>query len=532
MTAAPTPHVRVEALTSKAWPFEEARKVLARVERQGGVEQVIFETGFGPSGPPHIGTFGEVARTSMVRHAFSVLSDIPTKLICFSDDMDGMRKVPGGVPNQELLAQHLERSLTSVPDPWGEHESFGHHNNARLKAFLDRFGFEYEFLSATACYKSGRFNDALRRVLEVYDDVMDIVLPTLGEERRQTYSPFLPVEPESERVLQVPVIDRDPVRGTILYRDEMGREVETSVMNGHCKMQWKADWAMRWFALGVDYEMSGKDLYESVKISSRIVKAMGGKVPEGFNYELFLDEKGARISKTKGNESIRVDDWLRYAPNESLGYYMFQKPKQAKRLYFDVIPKAVDEYITFLAKYPEQDVKERLGNPVWHIHNGEPPAEQIPVSFNLLLNLVSASNAQDREILWGFINRYDPDASAERHPMLDQLVGYAINYYHDFVEPAKTFRAATDMERAALEDLKTRLSALVGSDADGTAIQSEVYAVGKAHEFEPLRAWFSTLYETLLGQTQGPRFGSFAAIYGIEETIALIDKALSGELAN
>ncbi len=525
------PRVRDEALSSKAWPFEEARKLLERLERKGGAEQVIFETGYGPSGPPHIGTFGEVARTSMVRHAFATISDVPTKLVCFSDDMDGMRKVPGGVPNPDMLAQHLERSLTSVPDPWGEHESFGHHNNARLRAFLDQFGFEYEFLSATECYKAGRFNDALRRVLEVYDDVMGIVLPTLGDERRATYSPFLPVEPESGRVLQVSVVGHDATRGTILYRDKAGNEVETSVFDGQCKMQWKADWAMRWYALGIDYEMSGKDLYESVKISSRIVKAMGGVPPEGFNYELFLDEKGAKISKTKGNESITVDAWLRYAPNESLGYYMFQKPKQAKRLYFDVIPKAVDEYIAFLDKYPEQELKDQLSNPVWHIHNGEPPAEYIPVSFNLLLNLVSVSSTDDRDVLWGFINRYDPDASPANHPLLDRLVGYAINYYHDFVKPTKSFRTPTEPEHAALVDLKGRLEALRGTDPDGETIQSEVYAVGKAHEIEPLRAWFGALYETLLGQAQGPRFGSFAQLYGLDETIALIDKALEGKLA-
>ncbi len=526
-------HIRETASASKAWPFEEARKIVERLNRIGSVDVVTFQTGYGPSGLPHMGTFGEVARTSMVRHAFETLSDVPTKLLCFSDDMDGMRKVPAGLPNQDLLAQHLERSLSSVPDPFGTHESFGHHNNARLRAFLDQFGFEYEFLSATECYKSGKFNDALLRVLAVYDEVMDIVLPTLGDERRATYSPFLPVHPTSGVVLQVPVLERDVAKGTILYRGEDGRQVETSVTDGHCKMQWKADWAMRWYALGVDYEMAGKDLIESVKISSRIVRAMGARPPEGFNFELFLDEHGAKISKTKGNESIKVDDWLRYAPDESLTYYMFQKPRQAKRLYFDVIPKAVDEYIAFLDKFPEQEAKERLGNPVWHIHKGSPPAEYIPVSFNLLLNLVSASNAEDRDILWGFINRYDPDASPDNHPFLDRLVGYAINYYHDFVKPTKSYRLPTDQEQEALLDLKARLERLQAEEGDPTTeeIQTQVYEVGKSHEFEPLRAWFGALYETLLGQSQGPRFGSFVEIYGLQETVALIDAALSGKLA-
>jgi len=521
------------AQSSKAWPFEEARKLVERIERKGGDAPVIFQTGYGPSGLPHMGTFGEVVRTSMVRNAFETLSDRPTRLVCFSDDMDGLRKVPGNVPNPEMLEQHLNRSLTEVPDPFGTHESFAHHNNARLQAFLDQFGFDYEFLSATECYKSGQFNDALLRVLQVYDKVMDIVLPTLGEERRATYSPFLPVHPESGVVQQVSVLECNVDKGTIRYRTDDGEELETPVTDGHCKMQWKADWALRWFALGIDYEMAGKDLIESVKLSSRIVKAMGGLPPEGFNFELFLDEHGARISKSKGNESISVDDWLRYAPDESLSYYMFQKPRQAKRLYFDVIPKAVDEYVTFLDKYPEQEGKDRLSNPVWHIHNGKPPAEYIPVSFNLLLNLVSASNAEDRDILWGFINRYDPEANAENHPFLDRLVGYAINYYHDFVKPHKTYRQPTDQEREALTDLKAKLEGLLASDTkiSGEAIQTVVYEVGKTHEFEPLRAWFSALYETLLGQSQGPRFGSFVEIYGLEESISLIDKALKRELA-
>jgi len=522
------------ALANKTWPFEEARKLLARCERVDRDGPVVFQTGYGPSGLPHMGTFGEVARTSMVRHAFETISGRETKLICFSDDLDGMRKVPGGVPNPEMLAQHLGRSLTSVPDPFGTHESFAQHNNARLKAFLDQFGFEYEFLSSTECYKSGRFNPALLRMLEVYDQVMEIVLPTLGEERRATYSPFLPIHPESGVVQQVPVLETNVTEGTIRYCSEDGEEFETPVTDGHCKMQWKADWALRWFALGVDYEMAGKDLIESVKLSSRILRAMGGTPPEGFNFELFLDEHGAKISKSKGNLSINVDDWLRYAPEESLSYYMFQKPKQAKRLYFDVIPKAVEEYVTFLGKYPEQEAAARLSNPVWHIHNGEPPAEFIPVSFSLLLNLVSASNAEDRDILWGFINRYDPDANPENHPFLDRLVGYAINYYHDFVKPAKNYRPPTEQERTALTDLKTRFEDLLKSDAaaNGEAIQTIVYEVGKNHAFDPLRAWFGVLYETLLGQTQGPRFGSFVEIYGLEEIVALIGRALDGELSS
>ncbi len=521
---------REVAATHKAWPFEQARKLLDHVAHKPADEPVLFETGYGPSGLPHIGTFGEVARTSMVRHAFCLLSDRPTRLIAFSDDMDGLRKVPDNLPNQEMLAQHLGKPLTSVPDPFGTHESFAHHNNARLQAFLDRFGFEYEFFSATECYRSGLFDETLLTVLAHYEAVMDIVLPTLGAERRATYSPFLPVCPETGHVLQVPVIEVNAQAGTIVYQREDGKKIETPVTGGKCKLQWKADWAMRWTALGVDYEMAGKDLIESVHLSSRIARALGGAPPVGFNYELFLDDKGQKISKSKGN-GITVEEWLRYASPESLALYMFQNPRKAKRLYFDVIPKAVDEYLTFLVKFADQSEVEKLGNPVWHIHNGTPPQEDVPVSFSLLLNLVSASNAHDKAILWNFIQRYAPKATPEKNPILDQLVPFAINYFDDFVKPSKKFRAPTDQERQGLEELIMRLEALArAGETSAQAIQTEIYAVGKELAFENLRDWFQALYEVLLGQAQGPRFGSFVAIYGVPETIALIHKALAGDL--
>ncbi|MFP3943257.1 MAG: lysine--tRNA ligase, partial [Alphaproteobacteria bacterium] len=451
----------------------------------------------------------------------------PTRLIAFSDDMDGLRKVPSNLPQQEMLHAHLGKPLSAIPDPFGTHESYSAHNNARLRAFLDEFGFDYEFVSSTDCYRSGRFDEALRRVLECYDEVMAIILPTLGEERRRTYSPFLPVSPKTGKVLQVPVLERDADAGTILFEDEDGTRTELPVTGGNCKLQWKADWAMRWYALGVDYEMAGKDLIDSVRLSSRIVKALGGTPPEGFSYELFLDEKGQKISKSKGN-GLTIEEWLRYASPESLSLYMFQSPRKAKRLYFDVIPKTVDEYISHLHSFAEQDGKARLGNPVWHVHTGEPPRETVPVSFNVLLNLVSASNSEDRMVLWGFLRRYDPSLSPDNHPLLDRLVTYAINYFHDFVKPAKTFRLPTDTERAALLDLKSRLEKMAASEPapEAETIQNEVYAVGKAHAFENLRDWFRALYEVLLGQSQGPRFGSFVALYGLRETAALIDGAL------
>lgn len=517
------------AENAKAWPFAEARELLKRL---GGKTPdkgyVLFETGYGPSGLPHIGTFGEVARTSMVRHAFSLLSDLPTKLFSFSDDMDGLRKVPENLPNTEMLTEHLDQPLSSVPDPFGTHESLGAHNNARLRAFLDEFGFEYEFVSSTECYKSGQFDDALLGLLERYEKVINVILPTLGEERRATYSPFLPVCPKTGRVLQVPVIERDTDAGTIVYQDDDGSKVEVPVTGGHCKLQWKADWAMRWAALDVDYEMSGKDLIDSVKLSGKICRILGGIPPVGFTYELFLDENGEKISKSRGN-GLTAEEWLRYAPPESLALFMYQKPKAAKRLYFDVIPRNVDDYFSHLSNAGKQESDKVLENPAWHIHQGQPPeADSAQLSFNILLNLASVCHTEDKAVLWHFISRYRPDASAETAPALDRLLEYAVNYYRDFVKPGKQYRKANEEEIKALEDLSSALGELP-TDTDAESIQAEVYEVGKRHPFPELKAWFRALYEILLGQSQGPRMGSFIALYGLEETRALIKRAISGE---
>ncbi len=519
------------ATAARAWPFEEARKLLARIERRQKagrpVNKILFETGYGPSGLPHIGTFGEVARTSWVRQAFREMSDLPTRLVAFSDDMDGLRKVPDNVPNQALLREHLGKPLTAIPDPFGTHDSFGAHNNARLKAFLDRFGFSYEFFSATECYRSGLFDRALLTVLGHYEAVRDVVLPTLGPERRATYSPFLPVCPRTGRVLQVPIIAWDAAAGTVVYEDE-GRRMEAPVTGGHCKLQWKADWAMRWFALGVDYEMSGKDLIPSVELSTKIVRILGAEPPETLTYELFLDESGQKISKSKGN-GLSVDEWLAYGPEESLALFMFQKPRAAKRLFFDAIPKSVDDYLGFLAQYWRDagHPATALENPVWFIHDGSPPAEDYPASFALLLNLVSASGAHDRNVLWGFIRAYARSANPATHPGLDRLVGYALKYYEDFVKPRKQYRAPTAKEREALAALADALENMA-EQRDPETVQNVVYEIGKSHGFEPLRDWFKAIYEVALGQTQGPRFGSFAALFGCAETAVLIRTALSG----
>jgi lysyl-tRNA synthetase, class I len=537
----PTASLRELAELSHAWPFEEARKIVARLKKKPK-DDVIFETGYGPSGLPHIGTFGEVARTSMVRHAFRVLTDdkIKTRLIAFSDDMDGLRKVPDNIPNKEMVAAHLGKPLTRVPDPFGTHKSFAEHNNARLRGFLDQFGFDYEFMSSTACYTTGRFDEALLKVLQHFEEVMAVMLPSLREERAQTYSPFLPIDPQSGIVLQVPVVEHDAEAGTITYQHpDRGERVTTLVTGGRCKLQWKPDWAMRWVALGVDYEMAGKDLIDSVKLSGEICRTLGGTPPEGFTYELFLDENGQKISKSKGN-GLTIEEWLRYASPESLSLFMYRDPKAAKRLYFDVIPRHVDDYLQFLDAYPRQGAKEKLGNPVWHIHNGSPPPADNPVPFAMLLSLVTASNAANSETLWGFISRYRPGVTPTTHPRLAALVDYAINYYRDFVAPAKKFRAPTAAERSALLDLRDALAQLP-AQATAEAIQEVVYEIGRREPFLDKTGkiktkdgkpgvsleWFNMLYQVLLGQEKGPRFGSFVAAYGITDTIAMIDGALA-----
>jgi len=539
------PELLAAAGESKAWPFEEARKIVKRYAKTGYPEVVLFETGYGPSGLPHIGTFGEVARTTMVRHAFHVLTEdkVKTRLLCFSDDMDGMRKIPENVPDRAALEPYLHMPLTSVPNPFGgDYPSFGDHNNAMLRRFLDTFGFDYEFASATDYYKSGRFDGALRHAVTKYDAIMKVMLPTLGPERQATYSPFLPISPKSGRVLYVPMKAVDTAAGTITFDDEDGEETTLPVTGGAVKMQWKPDFGMRWAALDVDFEMFGKDHQTNAPIYDKICEILGGRAPEHFVYELFLDEKGEKISKSKGN-GLTIDEWLTYAPTESLGLFMYQRPRQAKKLYFDVIPKAVDEYYAFLSAYPRQDWKERLGNPVWHMHAGNPPAVDMPVQFALLLNLVSASNAQNKDVLWGFISRYAPGVSPGTHPELDKLTGYAIRYFDDFVKPTKQFRSPDDVERDALTKLSEMLSNLP-ANADGEAIQNA--ALNVARKIERYQdhnkqspeggpgvsvAFFQMIYQVLIGQERGPRFGSFAALYGIDNTRELIVRALDGKLA-
>ena len=517
-----------DATESKSWPFEEARKIIKRLEKNK--KDIVFETGYGPSGLPHIGTFGEVARTSMVRFALKTLdSSIESKIICFSDDMDGLRKVPDNIPNQKVLEDNLEKPLSTIPDPYGKYKSYAEHNNSLLKDFLNQFGFEYEFMSATEQYLSGNFDNTLKYIMQNYDAISNTILPTLGQARRETYSPFLPICEETGKVLMAKVLEIDKEKNTILYQnDRTNNEVETSVLKGKCKLQWKVDWAMRWVSLGVDYEMAGKDLIESVNLSSKICRALGKAPPEGFNYELFLDQNGEKISKSKGN-GITINEWLKYANPESLSLYMYQKPRRAKKLSFDVIPKAVDEYQTFLEKYSSQTIPEQLNNPVFHIHNGQPNSFKVPVSFALILNLVNASQADNKDVLWGFIKGYMGDISEDAEVYINQLLGYALSYFNDFVLPKKSYREASEKEIGYLEELVSRFSKL-DKNSEAETIQTIVYDIGKEAEYENLRDWFMALYQILLGQEQGPRFGSFVALYGIDKTCELINRAIKKEL--
>ena len=518
------------AQDAKAWPFAEARTLAARMEKSGAKDTVLFETGYGPSGLPHIGTFGEVVRTTMVRHAYETLTGQATNLVCFSDDMDGFRKVPSNIPNQKMMANYIDMPLTKVPDPFGTAPSYGMHNNLRLQAFLDGFGFAYEFKSSTECYTNGDFDTTLIRVLEHYDAIMAIMLPTLGLERQATYSPFFPICPDTGRVLQAKVVGQNPAAGTISYIDPATGDIrDIEVTGGKCKLQWKCDWAMRWVALGVDYEMSGKDLIDSVTQSSKIARALGTTPPAGLSYELFLDANGEKISKSKGN-GLSVEDWLRYGSPESLALFMYGQPKRAKRLHFDVIPKTVDEYYQHLGKISSQEDDALLENPVWHIHSGPPSLSVLPVSFTLLLNLAAVCHAEAPAIVWGYVTDYASDVSPVSHPELDRMIGYAVNYYQDLVRPQKIYRLPNETEQSHLQALKHALADLPDY-ASGEDIQSVVYAVGKAAKYENLRDWFKCLYEVLLGQTEGPRMGSFFALYGRDKSVQLIDDAMAGRLS-
>ena len=508
--------------STSSWPFVEIRKLLKdRKDLIKSKNKITFQTGYGPSGLPHIGTFGEVARTTMMINALNHIQNIETDLITFSDDMDGLRKVPDNIPNDKLLYENLGKPLTSIPDPFNKFDSFGEHNNEMLKDFLNKFNFKFNFKSSTENYKGGKFNNSLMRVLEKYEEIMEIILPTLRSERKKTYCPFLPICPTTGKVLEIALLEMNKKNGTVIF-DNNGKKLETQIINGNCKLQWKVDWAMRWFTFDVDFEMYGKDLTESAILSNKICKTLGKRPPNGFVYELFLDEKGEKISKSKGN-GITIDQWLRYASPESLSLYMYQNPTRAKKLYSEVVPKAVDEYLSLIETFPNQEIKKQLLNPIWHVHNGIPPKEKIVMTFSMLLNLVGSSNAESKEILWKFIQRFHTDIKPENHPIFNQLTEYAINYFRDKVEPNKKYKVANDSERKALMNLAKKLESIT-QDTKPEDIQTLVYSTGKENGYEEkLREWFILIYEVLFGSKDGPRMGFFISFFGVKETIELIN---------
>jgi lysyl-tRNA synthetase class 1 len=511
--------------STSSWPFVEIRKLLKdRKDLIKSKNKITFQTGYGPSGLPHIGTFGEVARTTMIINALNHIQDIETDLITFSDDMDGLRKVPDNVPNDKILYENLGKPLTSIPDPFNKYDSFGKHNNEMLKDFLNKFNFKFNFKSSTENYKGGKFNNSLMRVLEKYEEIMEIILPTLRSERKKTYCPFLPICPTTGKVLEIALLEMNKKNGTVIF-DNNGKKLETQIINGNCKLQWKVDWAMRWFTFDVDFEMYGKDLTESAILSNKICKTLGKRPPNGFVYELFLDEKGEKISKSKGN-GITIDQWLRYASPESLSLYMYQNPTRAKKLYSEVVPKAVDEYLSLIETFPNQEIKKQLLNPIWHVHNGNPPKEKIVMTFSMLLNLVGSSNAENKEILWKFIQRFHTDIKPENHPIFDKLTEYAINYFRDKVEPNKKYKVANDSERKALMNLAKKLEPIT-QNMKPEDIQTLVYSTGKENGYEEkLREWFILIYEVLFGSKDGPRMGFFISFFGVKETIELINQKI------
>ena len=511
--------------STSSWPFVEVRKLLKdRGELIKKKNKITFQTGYGPSGLPHIGTFGEVARTTMMINALNHIQKIDHELITFSDDMDGLRKVPDNVPDGEVLKKNLGKPLTSIPDPFKKYNSFGEHNNEMLREFLKKFNFKFIFKSSTENYRKGVFNNSLSRVLEKYEEIMNIILPTLREERRKTYCPFLPICPKTGVVLEIPLLSMDKKSGKIIF-DNKGEKLEVDILNGNCKLQWKVDWAMRWFTFDVDFEMYGKDLTESAILSSKICRILGKTPPNGFAYELFLDEKGEKISKSKGN-GISIEQWLRYASPESLAMYMYPNPKRAKKLYSEVVPKTVDEYLSFIEKYPTQEKKEQLLNPVWHVHNGNPPKEKIVMPFSMLLNLVDSSNAKNKDILWKFINRFHKEIKPKDHKILDGLTNYAINYFKDNVEPKKNFKKPSVDEKKALEKLIKKLEEIETS-LSPEEIQTLVYTVGKENGYKKnLRDWFKLIYQVVFGEENGPRMGFFISFFGLKETIELISNKI------
>ncbi len=519
-----------------SWPFQEAAKI--NLKGLGPGEKIVFETGFGPSGRPHVGTFAEVARTIMVMNAFRELNpgraDDAT-LYAFCDDMDGLRKVPGNVPEKEMLAERLGMPLYKIPDPFGVDESYSAHMERELEEFLGRFGFEFKLISSASEYCSGAFNPGLKRVMEKYDEIRAIILPTLQEENREGWSPIIPTCENCGRLYTTVVTGTDRENARVSYSCSgsfaggkvrgCGHSGETSVLDGAVKVGWKVDWALRWYVYKVRYEMYGKDLIDSARLSGKICRVMGGDPPAGMVYELFLDETGKKISKSVG-EGLTVDSWMTYAPIESLIYFLFQNPRKQRRLYFDMVPKMVDDLLAEYAKYPDLEEIEKPKTVSWHMEKigRERPAFSAAVNFSTLLNLISALGAGERELLWDYVRRYDPGAEGSRE-VVDKMVDRAVKYYMDFVEPAKKYRAPEPEERLALESLLEKLEAAHDGLAEDE-YQALVFETAKERDLEA-KALFKTIYEVLLGQERGPRFGTFVKLVGKPRAAGIIKDKLA-----
>ena len=512
------------------WPFKEAAQIV-KLRKPRSDRPVLFETGFGPSGLPHIGTFAEVARTSWVRNAFEEVTGLDTRLMTFSDDMDGLRKVPLNFPNQRMLKEHLGRPLCTIPDPFSESDCFSGYMNNKLRDFLDTYQFNYEFKSSSVSYKGGDFDQGLAILLEKVQDVHSIVAPTLGEEKRDSWSPFLPICPSCGSVYSTRVTEYFPSRGEIGFVCDgnggdfagCGAEGEVSIFSGNVKVGWKMDWALRWYTYEVDYEMYGKDLIESAKLSGRIVRLMGKHPPVGMNYELFLDEEGKKISKSVG-KGLTVDTWVEYAPIESLLYYIFQNPRRARRLYWDVVPKCVDDYLDALRKYPTIEPEKSPEQALWHIYGrgNSVPSYGAQVNFSMVGNLISALGTDAPDLLVEYLNRYDK--KSDDYPVvIKELIRKGMNYYRDFILPKKQYRTPLASEADQLRQL---LFALEGADfLNEEELQAIPFELARKNNIDP-KLFFQMFYEIVLGQQRGPRFGSFAKMLGLEHIQQMLNKRI------
>ncbi|MFH2218432.1 MAG: lysine--tRNA ligase [Pseudomonadota bacterium] len=513
----------------KCWPFKEADKLRKRYTETPNIP-VRFETGFGPSGMPHIGTFAEVARTTWVRHAFEFLTRWPTQLIAFSDDMDGLRKVPLNLPQQEMLTENLGRPLCRIPDPFGECESYSAYMNNKLREFLDSYSFDYTFQSSHEAYTRGDFNDGLSVILQKVEDVKAIILPTMSEAKRANWSPFFPICENCGRINSTQVTGYDIENNAIDYSCEQeegevkscGHKGTASIFNGKVKVGWKIDWALRWYSYDIGYEMYGKDLIESARLSGKICRLMGKQPPTGLFYELFLDAKGRKISKSVG-KGLTIDSWMSYAPLESLLFYIFQNPKQAKRLFWGIVPRSVDDYLSNLIQYRSMDPEDHPESTIWHLFNkGETvPSYNAAINFSLINNLISAVGADDIDLILEYLKRYD--SSMEKYgTVIEDLVKKAMNYYRDFILPDKKYRTPTEKEKKMFNALRNELAEYDGDDEN--ELQSLPFNVVRAFDESP-KNFFKMFYEVLFGQERGPRFGTFVRLVGKEKALSLLDSA-------